>query len=49
MQEEFSGAADSNKTVLLNISHTQLSRGGLEVKVWTDNSIHSALVGSNPV
>ena len=25
------------------------SRGGLEVEAWTDNSLHSALVGSNPV
>ena len=27
----------------------QPSRGGLEVEAWTDNSLHSALVGSNPV
>ena len=25
------------------------SRGCLEVEAWTDNSLHSALVGSNPV
>ena len=25
------------------------SRGGLEVEAWTDNSLHSASVGSNPV
>ena len=25
------------------------SRGGLEVEAWTDNSLHSALVGSNPI
>ena len=24
------------------------SRGGLEVETWTDNSLHSASVGSNP-
>ena len=24
------------------------SRGGLEVEAWTDNSLHSASVGSNP-
>ena len=25
------------------------SRGGLEVEAWTDNCLHSASVGSNPV
>ena len=28
--------------------HWQPSRGGLEVEAWTDNSLHSASVGSNP-
>ena len=30
-------------------SMTGPSRGGLEVKAWTDTSLHSALVSSNPV
>ena len=25
------------------------SHGGLEIEAWTDNSLHSASVGSNPV
>ena len=39
-------------TLLANLWMNKLllqpSRGGLEVKAWTDNSLHSASVGSNP-
>ena len=31
------------------IRRNKPSRGGLEVEAWTDNSLHSASVGSNPV
>ena len=33
--------------LVLGKYYTQSSRGGLEVEVWTDNSLHSASVGSN--
>ena len=33
----------------LSMFNFKPSRGGLEVEVWTDNSLHSASVGSNPV
>ena len=31
------------------ITKLKPGRGGLEVEVWTDNSLHSSSVGSNPV
>ena len=30
------------------ISPDEPSRGGLELEAWTDNSLHSTSVGSNP-
>ena len=37
-----------SKNVSLLIVHLP-SRGGLEVEHWSDNRLHSAFVGSNPV
>ena len=36
-------------SLVSNKGQSKPSRGGLEVEAWTDNSLHSASVGSNPV